>query len=443
MLPGVPQTPTPRLLAGLAATLITVAIFTLWSLQTINGLRQLQTNTIDRNRRDSLQLIRIQSDLNEMGHAMRDMLDDREGYGLQAWQGVFTRIREDLDDSLRVLETLAVRRPEQMTYLRTSMAQFWRSADQILAVSDSGDQERARRMIMDSLQAQQASLSTAVARLLVQNNEAEAQTAREIADIYNAAERNVYLFMTAMMAATAAIGLLVAHHNRRNFDRLAALSQQRSTLARGLIGLQEEVFRSVSRELHDDFGQILTALGAMIRRADKKNIPPDSPLRSDLNEIRDVVQETLEKTRGFSQALHPTILDDYGLERAVERYVQTFGRQTALDIDLVREGSEAVPDGTAIHVYRVLQEALNNVARHAKASEATVRLLFDSGKLRLEVEDNGVGIPAKPVNGLGLIGMRERAELMGGRVTVKRATKCGTLVVLEVPLDSDHSSASG
>jgi signal transduction histidine kinase len=431
------------LLIGLAATLITVAVFTLWSLDTLQGLRQLQTNTIDRNRRDSLQLIRIQSDLNELGHAMRDMLDDRDGYGLQAWQSVLTRIREDLDDSLRILETLAVRRPDQMKYLRTSVAQFWRSADQILAVDASGDTRRARQMVLDSLQAQQASLTTSVARLLVQNNEAEAETAREIRAIYDGVERNVYLFTTAMLAATAAIGLLVAHYNRRMFDRMASLSQQRSTLARGLIGLQEEVFRSVSRELHDDFGQILTAVSAMIRRAEKKHMPPDSPLRQDLNEIRDVVQEALEKTRGFSQALHPTILDDYGLERAIERYVQTFSRQTGIDVDLQREGSAPVPDSKAIHVYRVLQEALNNVARHAKTTEAEVRLLFEPGMLRLEVEDSGIGIPDRRVNGLGLVGMRERAELMGGSITVKRAAKCGTLVTLEVPLDSDNSTARG
>ena len=438
-----PPSPTPRLLVGLAATLITVAGFALWSLNTLNGLRRLQTDTIDQNRRDSLQLIRIQNDLNELGHAMRDMVDDRDGYGLQAWQSVFTRLREDLQDSLRLVESLGVRRPEQVNYLRTAMAQFWRSADQILAVSDAGEQERARRMIVDSLQAQQASLSTTVARLLIQNNEAEAEVAREIRAIYDDAERNVYLFLTSMMAATAAIGLVVAHYNRRIFDRLAALSHQRSTLARGLIGLQEEVFRSVSRELHDDFGQILTAVTAMIRRTEKKNIPPESPLRQDLNEIREVVQEALEKTRGFSQALHPTILDDYGLEQAIERYVQTFGRQTGLDIELVREGSADVPDSTAIHVYRIVQEALNNVARHARATEAAVRLLLEPGELCLEVEDNGIGIPDKRVNGLGLIGMRERAELMGGFITVKRATKCGTLVRLEVPLDSDKSSASG
>jgi signal transduction histidine kinase len=173
----------------------------------------------------------------------------------------------------------------------------------------------------------------------------------------------------------------------------------------------------------------------MLRRAEKKGVPPDSPLRADLVEIRDVVQETIEKTRSFSQALHPTILDDYGLERAVERYIQTFGKQTGIPVTLEKSEGIWVPDGKRIHVYRVLQESLNNVARHAQATSATVRLIPRGETLRLEVEDNGVGIPDKRVNGLGLIAMKERAELMGGNISVKRGENCGTLVVLEVPLE--------
>jgi hypothetical protein len=84
---GVPPSPTPRLLIGIAATLLTVAVFSLWSLQQLSGLRDLQTNIIDRNRRESLQLIRIQNDLNVLGLAMRDMVEDRDGYGMQAWRG--------------------------------------------------------------------------------------------------------------------------------------------------------------------------------------------------------------------------------------------------------------------------------------------------------------------------------------------------------------------
>jgi signal transduction histidine kinase len=428
--------PTPRLLLGLAATMIAVAIFTAYSLYQINGLRALQSETIDRNRKDSLQLLRIQNDLHSLGLAMRDMLEGEEGYGIEAWRGEFNRIREDLEHGVEAESQLATRSVEQRQYLTNALKQFWLSVDQVFSIAESGDQQRARRMVANTLQAQQASLSAAVARLLVENNEAEQQAGAEIQAIYDRAERNVYFFVVAMAATVAAIGLAVAHANRRVFDRMAALSEQRSTLAQRLIGVQEEVFRSVSRELHDDFGQILTAIGAMLRRADKKHLPADSPLREDLNEVREIVQETLEKTRSFSQALHPTILDDYGLERALERYLPSFEKQTGIAVTLQKKGSATVPDESAIHVYRVLQEALNNVAKHSESKSAVVALDCEGDRLRLEVRDFGVGVNGNPHGGLGLIAMRERAELLHGRLSVARVKEGGTLVTLEIPLEA-------
>lgn len=428
------RSPTPRLLIGLAGTLLAVALFSWYSLKQVSMLRLLQTDTIDRNRKDSLQLLRIQNDLHTLGLALRDMADKQEGYELQAWRGEFNRIRYDLQDALSRESKLSSRPPEQTKYLAASADQLWRSAEQIFGIAESGDQARAHKMVLNSLQAQQASLSATVSRLLVQNNEMEEQAYGTIEQIYAGVERNIYLFLTGMLAGIAAIGLFIAYSNRRLFEKLSSLSEQRSTLARRLIGVQEEVFRSVSRELHDDFGQILTAIGTMLRRAEKKGLPADSPLREDLAEVREVVQESLEKTRSFSQALHPTVLDDYGLEKAMERYLPAFTKQTGIEVQFDKEGEVTVPDEKAIHIYRVLQEALNNVAKHANATSAKVRMKVRQSALRLEIEDGGVGIHGNAKGGLGMIAMRERAELVGGRLDILRADGGGTLVRLEVPL---------
>jgi signal transduction histidine kinase len=428
--------PTIWLLLGLAATLCVVAVFSFYSLRQIEGLRSLQTETIDRNRKDSLQLIRIQNNLNSLAIAMRDMADGEQGYPLEAWRAEFERIRYDLDDSVRIESTLASRPPDQQKYLTESIRQFWTSADQIFTIAQQGDEGRARGMIVNSLQAQQASLSSLVARLLVANYEAEQQTSAEIQSIYSRVALNLKIFTIAMVAGIAAIMLAIIAANRRVFQRLAAVSEQRSTLARRLIGVQEEVFRSVARELHDDFGQVLTAIGAMLRRADKKHLPPESPLREDLAEIRGIVQETLEKTRSFSQALHPTILDDYGLEKAIERYVETFEKQTGIGVAYEKHGAGSVPEEKGIHVYRVLQEALTNVARHARASHVSVRVWFRPERFRLEVQDDGIGSGSPAGKGLGMIAMEERAELLRGRLAVVPSQN-GTLVTLEIPLGTE------
>ena len=196
-------------LAGLVLTLLAVVAYSWYIATRISSLRAVQTELTDRNRRDSLQLLRIQNDLNSLGLAMRDMLDPEEHYRLTAWSAQFQRIRTDLEDALkREQETaLARRTPEQRQYLEDSVTQFWTASDRIFDLAAHGREDEARAEIRLSLQARQAALSTAVARLLVQNNEAEEQTAQEVQNVYIAVQRRVYLFLAATLVVIAATGL--------------------------------------------------------------------------------------------------------------------------------------------------------------------------------------------------------------------------------------------
>ena len=124
--------------------------------------------------------------------------------------------------------------------------------------------------------------------------------------------------------------------NRIVFREMEQLSEQRSGLARKLITMQEEMFRSISRELHDEFGQMLTAVGAMLSRARRQHCPP--ALTGDLDEIRAIAQEALDKTRSLTQTLHPSILDDGGLEEAIDWYLSVFEKQTGIHVALEKSG---------------------------------------------------------------------------------------------------------
>src|SRR6266404_2435374 len=431
-----PTSPTRPLLVGLAITLLAVAVFSWYALSQIEVVRGLQTHTIDRNRRDSLQLLRIQNDFHSLGLAMRDMAEGSEPYPLDAWKLQFDRIRFDLEDALNVEAriTPASRRPDQQKQFAVSLLQFWNSADQMFALARAGKEDQARSLIRASLESQQASLTSTVARLLVLNNETEEQAAMAVQQIYDRIERRIYWFVLAILITICVTSLYLIRANHAIFDRLAALSDQRRVLARKLIGVQEDILHSVSRELHDEFGQILTAVGAMLGRA-SKNLPPDSTFRIELSEVREIAQSTLERLRALSQSLHPSILDDYGLEKALEWYVKQFGKQTGIVVGYEKQGGDPVVGGQeAIHVYRILQETLNNVVRHSKSSTAWVRLTVTPERLRLEVEDRGVGMPEVGSGGLGLIAMRERTDILQGTLELLRPPAGGTLVVLEVPL---------
>ena len=132
---------------------------------------------------------------------------------------------------------------EQSKYLRDSLVQFWDALDRIFALAQGGQEAEARTLIRLSLQARQQAISTAVARLLVQNNETEQQAAASIRAVYAGVERNVYLFMAAMLVLILFTSLYMVQYNRRLFEEVAELSARRSELAQQLIAMQENTFR--------------------------------------------------------------------------------------------------------------------------------------------------------------------------------------------------------
>jgi signal transduction histidine kinase len=447
------RSPTLGLLLGLVITLSAVVAYSAYITWQITGLRKLQTDLVDRNRKDSLQLLRIQNDLNLLAVAMRDMASSDEPYPLTAWAAQFQRIRADLDDAIRLESGFAsVGRTEgQSAFLTGSFTQFWDAVDRIFVLARAGREKEARGQIQISLQERQASLNTAVARLLVQNTENEEQAGQRIVQIYDRVQRQVYVFLAATLFAVLLSGLSLIRWNRRLFARMAEISERRSELAQKLIATQESTLRYISRELHDEFGQILTAVGSMLRRAGT-HAPEGSTLRNDLNEVLQIVQTTLDSVRSLSQALHPVMLDEAGLETTLDWYIPTVERQTGISISYEKQGEPFHVDGGAgVHIYRIAQEALNNVARHSNAKQAWVRLRFLPDTLELEVEDHGVGFISRPNHhGIGLVAMRERSELMGGRLVFSRPPAGGTRLQLVISREKaenygkeDHSLAGG
>jgi signal transduction histidine kinase len=230
----------------------------------------------------------------------------------------------------------------------------------------------------------------------------------------------------------------LVQYNRRIFHQVADLSERRSELAQQLITMQENTLRYISRELHDEFGQILTAIGAMLQRAGK--LDGGNAFTDELREVREIVQSSLDKVRALSQELHPVVLDEAGFESALDTYLPTFEKRTGIEVAYKKVGeSRALDQRVAIQVYRVLQEALNNVARHSKSKHAGVRLTFSPDLVVLEVEDHGIGFQRSDAKGMGLISMRERAETVNGHIEFLDRGGGGALVRLTVPVSEEDA----
>ena len=221
--------------------------------------------------------------------------------------------------------------------------------------------------------------------------------------------------------------------------RAAVAVELRQRVARDalerVLSAQEDERRRLARELHDETGQALTSILLGLRGLEGAKDP--KALQAALDEVRELVRSTLQDVRQLAVELRPTALDDFGLVAAVERLTATFAEQTGIAVEFVSNlptGRLAPDVETAL--YRVIQESLTNVVKHARAGHVSVVLTQKAASVSVVVEDDGVGFePAGTRDGgLGLVGMRERVGLLGGRMAIESRPGAGTTFVTEVPL---------
>lgn len=215
---------------------------------------------------------------------------------------------------------------------------------------------------------------------------------------------------------------------------VAARTDELARLAAHLEVGREEERRRIARELHDETGQLLTALRMELAFASKR-ARGNLDLEESLARLDNMLEQTLTSTRELVQRLRPRILDDYGLSGGAEWMLERFVKSSRLDVDWqIDLGGDEITAEQATATFRILQEALTNVARHAKARKTTVRLSADEETVVLEVSDDGVGVTPNHVqNGFGVLGMQERARALGGTVSVAATQGSGTLVSMRLP----------
>lgn len=227
----------------------------------------------------------------------------------------------------------------------------------------------------------------------------------------------------------------------RELERKEALRQQ---LLEELITSQEEERKRISLELHDETGQALTSL--LVRLTTLGNSSRLKDVKEKVGELKMLVAHTLEAVQDLSLKLRPRVLDDLGLATALERYLRTCAVQygLAVDFQMVGPWDGRLPSYIEINLYRIIQEALTNVARHAEATSVSVLLERRGTSVIAIVEDNGKGFhldevlsSAEEKRRLGLYGMEERASLMGGRLTIESSLGAGTTLFVEIPLNEE------
>ncbi len=221
--------------------------------------------------------------------------------------------------------------------------------------------------------------------------------------------------------------LETAEQERAEQDRL------RAQYVSNVIVAQEDERQRISRELHDSTGQLLTTLLVGLKNLKESCNPAEIDCR--IEELRGVVGQTLNEVRTIAWQLRPSALDDLGLISALQRYIDDYQQRYTINVDFIASSFDSrLPIEMETSIYRIVQESLTNIARHAQATAASVIIDRRGSTMRIIVEDNGIGFdPGMAHNSLGLQGIRERAALFGGRLTIETQPGQGTSLFIEIP----------
>ncbi len=251
---------------------------------------------------------------------------------------------------------------------------------------------------------------------------------------------------TALLAFTFIGGVVLAAGSFRRILYLEHMSEVRfeevmraraalSDLSARLVEMQETERRALSRELHDEVGQTISALTLAIGNLGAAiSSQADAEAREQLQDIRALAQKTIAAVRDITLLLRPSMLDDLGLGPALQWQAREISRTTNLPVE-IRVGllSDDLPDDHKTCIYRVVQEALRNAARHAKAKKVDVCLEQTDETLRLTIQDDGKGFLPEKARGLGLLGMQERITHLNGSFHIDSRPGCGTVIHIELP----------
>jgi signal transduction histidine kinase len=215
------------------------------------------------------------------------------------------------------------------------------------------------------------------------------------------------------------------------FQQMEAQARELSRVSFRLLEVQESTARQFSHELHDELGGSLTAiksnLGAIAAAA-----PAASKRVEDCTRL---VDESISNVRELSQLLRPTILDDFGLDAGLRWLADRFGERTNIEVDFKSEFTGRLPDQTETHLFRIVQEALTNVARHSGAKHVAIRLWTQGKQVHLTVADDGAGLAANHASGMGLSGMHARAASAGGELKIVSRPKGGVTIEVIAPME--------
>jgi signal transduction histidine kinase len=431
------------LIAGFGGLLAIMAMAGIYSLRIAGGIqesnRQLRRDFVSRDHT----LDQIRSGLYESGNLVRDYIlavpGESEKDGLRVdLEGIQQQMNSALTSYSPSLRPDEIQQFEQ---LASEVQTYWAALEPIFESTPEAKPERGNRYMRNEVLPRRAKVLEIAREISEVNDRALQDDERRIADRFAQFRQHLQVMIgiglclgMVLAAATVAYAVRLEEIADKRYQEISEAQAELKELSARLVAAHETERRSISRELHDEVGQSLSAL---LLDIEKLATAPgaDGFFRQSLEKTKSLVENTVNVVRSISLLLRPSMLDDLGLVAALDWQAREVTKRSGVLVDLVEEDvSDALPEEYNTCVYRVVQEALSNCTKHANASKVHIAIRQKAQRLHLSIQDDGIGFDSKRVRGLGLVGMSERVAHLRGNFKIDSNKGQGTKLQIELPL---------
>lgn len=387
----------------------------------------------------------LPADLYLSGILVRDYLLDLSHLTGPLYRGEMRRLQTAVKQKLDVLErTVPKRQQDSLQRLTSELNAYWKALDPLFEWSPQRKAILSNVFLRDVVLPRRESiikLAQEIARINGENLASEQHRLDESQNLFQQFVRQVLVVtvLVALLVSLASIyrvnNLEREHHLQRG--RAESAEQELRRLSRTLVQAQEEERKAISRELHDALGQKLSFIGMEVGTLSSLRSASPEIFEERLSDAQRLITETVRSVRDLSMTLRPAMLDELGLGSAVRWQGREFARRSGIDVDVQLDGElDALPESHRTAIYRIVQEALTNIAKHAAAKGVRINLYGGKKSIRLTVQDDGKGFDPSRLSsrGMGLVGMEERVKELGGTVAVRSNPGKGTIIEAEAPL---------
>jgi signal transduction histidine kinase len=346
------------------------------------------------------------------------------------------------------IQSLPAGKREPFQHLAVELGNYWSTIGPISALGAKEKKELGNSVLRGDVLSQHAKILAITKEVRAVNSDELNEAERKTAEVFAEFRRRLLIvatiaFSSGLILAASTIMYVGRLENslERKYEESLQAQRELKELSKRLVDTEERERRAISRELHDEVGQSLSALLLDVENLTEMS-SEDGVFRHGLQKIKALAENCVNEVRNMALLLRPSMLDDLGLVPALEWQAREVSKRTGMLVDTMEENvSDNLPEAHKTCVYRIVQEALNNSSKHAYAKNARVTVRQERNHLRVSIEDDGKGFDPSRARGLGLVGMNERVTQLGGVLRVDSDPGRGTCLRVDLPLPGASSDS--